>query len=82
MLETTGSSAHRGSIIHDTFLELVKDGVARGEVGDRHDAHTLADIIVGALVGGIVNWTMDSTYALDTGLHGMAVALADLLAVQ
>ena len=35
--------------------------VARGEVGARHDAETLADIIVGALSGGIINWTVDRT---------------------
>ena len=45
----------------------------------RHDAQTLADIIVGALTGGIVNWTVDKTYSLETGLHELAVALADLL---
>jgi AcrR family transcriptional regulator len=79
MLATTGAGIHRGSTIHDTFLELVKDGAARGEVGGGHDPQTLADIVVGALVGGIVNWTMDNSYSLDTGLHNIAVALADLL---
>jgi AcrR family transcriptional regulator len=80
MLATTGAGFQRGSTIHDTFLELLKDGAARGEVGRSHDPQTLADIIVGALVGGIVNWTMDTSYSLDTGLHNIAVALADLLA--
>ena len=39
----------------------------------------MADIIVGALSGGIVNWTVDQTYSLETNLHNLAVALADLL---
>ena len=60
-------------------FELVKEGVARGEVTARHDAQTLADLIVGALTGGIVNWTVDKTYSLETGLHDLGVALADLL---
>ena len=53
--------------------------MARGEVGVRHDAETLADIIVGALSGGIVNWTVDGTYSLEANLHNLGVALAELL---
>jgi AcrR family transcriptional regulator len=79
MLAAAGYGIQRGFAMHDTFLELVKEGVARGEVTARHDAQTLADIIVGALTGGIVNWTVDKTYSLKTGLHDLAVALADLL---
>src|ERR1700728_724564 len=81
MLATTGYSVQRGLNLHDTFAELVKDGVARGEVSARHDAETLADIIVGALSGGIVNWTVDRTYSLETNLHNLGVALAELLSV-
>jgi AcrR family transcriptional regulator len=79
MLATSGYGVQRGFVLHDTFVELVKDGVARGEVTARHDAQTLADIIVSALSAGIVNWTLDSTYSLTTNLHQLAVALADLL---
>ena len=79
MLATSGYGIQRGFNLHDTFVELIKEGVARGEVGARHDAETLADIIVGALSGGIVNWTVDRTYSLETNLHNLGVALAELL---
>ena len=79
MLAISGYSVQRGFNLHETFAELVKEGVARGEVSTRHDAETLADIIVGALTGSIVNWTVDRTYSLETNLHSLAVALADLL---
>jgi AcrR family transcriptional regulator len=79
MLVSSGFGIQRGFALHGTFLDLVKDGVARGEVGTRHDAQTLADIIVGALTGGLLNWTVESTYSLETGLHDIAVALADLM---
>jgi AcrR family transcriptional regulator len=79
MLTTSGYGIQRGFNLHDTFVELVKEGVARGEVSARHDPETLADIIVGALSGGIVNWTVDRTYSLETNLHNLAVALAELL---
>jgi AcrR family transcriptional regulator len=79
MLATSGYGVQRGFNLHETFAELVKEGVARGEVSARHDSETLADIIVGALSGGIMNWTVDQTYSLQTNLHNLGVALADLL---
>jgi AcrR family transcriptional regulator len=79
MLATSGYGVQRGFNLHDTFVELVKEGVSRGEVSTRHDAETLADIIVGALSGGILNWTVDRTYSLQTNLHNLGVALAALL---
>jgi AcrR family transcriptional regulator len=79
MFASTGYGVQRGFGLHDTFLELVKDGVADGDISPRHDPQTLADIIVGALFGGLMNWTADKTYSLMTGLHDMAVALTDLL---
>jgi len=79
MLSAGGYAIQRGFNLHDTFVELVKEGVARGEVSTRHDAETLADIIVGALSGGILNWTEDRTYSLPTNLHNLGVALAELL---
>ena len=79
MLATSGYGVQRGFNLHDTFAELVKEGVARGEVSATHNAETLADIIVGALSGGILNWTVDRTYSLQTNLHNLGVALAELL---
>jgi AcrR family transcriptional regulator len=79
MLAAAGYGIQRGFALHDTFLELVKEGVASGDVSAKHDPQTLADIIVGALTGGIVNWTVDKTYSIESGFHDLAVALADLL---
>ncbi len=79
MLATSGYGIQRGFNLHDTFVELVKEGVSRGEVSARHDPETLADILVGALSGGILNWTVDRTYSLETNLHNLGVALAELL---
>ena len=81
MMAAGGYGIQRGFNLHDTFVELVKEGVARGEVNPRHDAETLADILVGALSGGILNWTLDRTYSLETNLHNLGLALAELLSV-
>ncbi len=79
MFATTGLRLPRGYGLHQTFVELVEDGIARGEVTRKHDPRTLADIIVGALVGGVVSWTTEQSYSLDTGMHDLAGALVDLL---
>jgi AcrR family transcriptional regulator len=79
MLATSGYGVQRGFKLHNTFAELVKDGIARGEVSTRHDVETLADIIVSSLCGGILNWTVDRTYSLETNLHNLGIALAELL---
>jgi AcrR family transcriptional regulator len=82
MLAETGTGADRSSEVYATFLALVKEGVAAGEITERHPPDTLADVVVGSLVGGIVNWSADETYAIGRGLHDVAVALADLLAPE
>ncbi len=79
MMAAADYGAQRGSPFHDTFVELVKDGLARGEIHTRHDPQIVADIIVGALSGALANWRVDTTYSLLTNLHNLGLALADLL---
>jgi AcrR family transcriptional regulator len=82
LVTTMGSGAQRGFGLHDSFVELVKDGVAKGEISSKHDPQILADLIVGGLVVGIVNWTVDKTYSLETGLRDTAAALVELLVAE
>ena len=79
MMAAADYGAQRGSPFHDTFVELVKDGLARGEIHTRHDPQIVADIIVGSLSGALTNWRGDTTYSLETNLHNLGLALADLL---
>jgi AcrR family transcriptional regulator len=76
----TPAGTDRSSELFASFLDLVKTGVARGEVTMRHDPMTLTDIVVGALVSVLMSWSADETYGIRSGLHDVAVALADLLA--
>lgn len=76
--EPGGSTARTGEP-HGSFLRLIKEGVARGEVTDRHDPLTLADIVVGTLVAVLLGWTADAAFGLRSALHDAGVALADLL---
>ena len=79
MMSAAGYGNRRGSRFHETFVELVKEGVSHRQVHVRHDPDIVADIIVGALAGALVNWHVDPTYSLTTNLHHLGVALADLL---
>jgi AcrR family transcriptional regulator len=76
MVGATGYGLPRGSSLHNTFVELIKGGVARGDVSSDLDPQILADIIVGTLSGAIVNWATDATYSLTSNMHDLAVALA------
>lgn len=82
MMATAGHGTHRGSGLHNMFVEIIEGGIARGEVTTRHDPQTLADIIISALSGPIGNWTLDATYPLGTHLDQTARALADLLSLD
>jgi AcrR family transcriptional regulator len=82
MFASTGYGVQRGFGLQETFLELVEDGVARGEFGTKHDPQILADIVVGGLFVAIMNWTTDKTYSLKGGLHQTAVALIDVLSAD
>jgi AcrR family transcriptional regulator len=76
---TAGCAVQPGTGFRGTFLELINEGMARGEVGPRHGAQTLTDIVVAALSCGIVNWAGDRSHSLETNLHELGSALADLL---
>jgi len=79
MLSLTRSGTERSGELYATFLALIKEGVARGEVTTRHDPLTLTDIVVGTLSAVLMNWTADESYSIRSGLHAAAVALTDLL---
>ena len=79
MVNAAGYGVLRGSSMHETFVELVKEGITRAEITVRQDPQILADIIVGALTGAIVNWTADRTYALQSNMHDLGTTLAKLL---
>src|SRR5262249_27444254 len=79
MIGATGYGVPRGSSLHTTFVELMKDGIARGDVVANHDPEILADIIVGTFSGAIVNWATDHTYSLTSNMHDLAATLAQLM---
>lgn len=79
MVNSTGYAVPRGSTLHSSFVQLIKDGVARGDVLADDDPTILADIIVGTLSGAVVNWASDDTYSLTSNMHDLAVSLSKTL---
>lgn len=79
LLGTGGYGLERNTGLHATFLDIVKEGVAAGNFGSHHDPAILADIVSSSFVAAIVNWTMDPTYSLSTGLNESCAALLELL---
>lgn len=59
-------------------LGLVRDGVERGEITTRHAPAVLADLLLGALLLAIANWSSDPAFDLEHELAGAAEALVDL----
>jgi AcrR family transcriptional regulator len=70
----------RLSRLNNMVVELVNDGVERGELTSRHEPQLLADIIVGALTAAMTGWTTGPTDQPTKRLHDLGVALAELLA--
>lgn len=79
MLGTSGYGVERGTNLHDTFLEIIKEGVAAGEFSTLHDPTVLADIVTSGFTAAIVNWTVNPTYSLPAGMTATAEALIQLL---
>ncbi|OWY59755.1 hypothetical protein B7486_72865, partial [cyanobacterium TDX16] len=75
-----GGGTARTAEPYGSFLRLIKEGVARGEVTDRHPPQTLADVVVGTFVAVLLGWAADDGFALRTALHDAGLALEDLLA--
>ena len=57
----------------------VEQGVARGEVSERHRPEVLADLLLGGVTTALTRWCADDGYDLESGLADAARALNDLL---
>ncbi|MCW2750905.1 MAG: transcriptional regulator [Aeromicrobium sp.] len=79
MLGTHGYGVQRGTDLHDAFLEIIKEGVSSGQFATTHDPNVLADVVTSGFVGAIVNWTVNPTYSLSTGMTATAEALVTML---
>jgi AcrR family transcriptional regulator len=73
-----GSEATRRGLLGSAALAFIEQGVARGDVGDRHPPEVLADLLVGALLVALSQWCADPDFDLKHSLGQSARALSDL----
>jgi len=75
-----GSEVVRTRLLGRAALDFVAAADARGEITRRHPPEVLADILLGALMTALANWSADADYALEQELGRSAAALIDLFA--
>lgn len=77
-----GNETVRREILGQAARRFVVAGVERGEITRAHRPEILADILLGALITAIVNWSADASFDIEGELYRTAAALVDLLAPQ
>ena len=70
-----GNEPEQARKLHDGFGALVMDGLAAGDVTDRHSAETLTEMLMGAYYVLMFNWANLEGYPL----HERALETADFL---
>jgi len=79
MLALRASGGHEaGRRIARALRRFVEEGVARGEVTERHAPEVLADLLLGAITTALERWCTDPDYDLTAGLARATRALLDL----
>jgi AcrR family transcriptional regulator len=73
-----GSEATRRGLLGRAALGFIEQGVARGEIDNRHPPEVLADLLVGALLVALSQWCADPDFDLKHSLGQSARALSDL----
>ena len=66
-------------LLHDAFGAIVRDGVAAGDVGHRHDEDTLTELLIGAFYVLMLNWANLENYPLRERALATARLLGDAL---
>jgi len=68
--------------LREAFLDVVRDGVARGEIGTQHDAETQSELIIGAFYSLMFSWTHLEEYPIRERARALALLLGDTLRTQ
>ncbi len=75
----SGSESEQARLLHDAFGAIVRDGVAAGDVGHRHDEDTLTELLIGAFYVLMLNWANLENYPLRERALATARLLGDAL---
>ncbi len=77
-----GNEAEQARQLHDAFGAIIYDGVAAGDLSDRHDPETLTEMLMGAFYVLMFNWANVDGYPLRERALATARFLADVMTLQ
>lgn len=75
----SASESEQARLLHDAFGAIVRDGVAAGDVGLRHDEDTLTELLIGAFYVLMLNFANLEGYPLRERATATARLLGDAL---
>lgn len=78
-LSSDGDRPGRARRLREVFLDVVRDGVARGEVNTRHEIETQSDLIIGAFYSLMFSWTNLESYPIRRRARALARLLGETL---
>jgi AcrR family transcriptional regulator len=74
--------SEQARMLHDAFGAIVADGVAAGDITDRHAAETLTEMLMGAYYVLMFNWANFEGYPLHERALETAAFLVDAMAMD
>lgn len=78
----TGPDRHRFVLMHHAFVELIQEGVARGEVRDDIRPGRLAHYITGVYMYELLGWLANPNYGVEVELREAATFLEGALLIS
>ena len=75
--QVEGSGPERGRQLHEAWEALLRDGVERGDVGDRYSIDFLTEMAVASFGGVATSWATQPGYPLRERLRECAALLGD-----
>jgi AcrR family transcriptional regulator len=76
----SGADRDQARLLHDAFGQLVRAGIAAGDIDDRYSADTLTEMIMGAFYALMFNWAHLEGYPLRRQARAAAGFLGDAFA--
>jgi AcrR family transcriptional regulator len=81
-IHESGTEPDQARRLHAAFGALVRDGLAAGDVTERHTPETLTEMVMGAYYALMFNWANLDAYPIHEQARAAARFLADALASE
>ena len=78
----TGTEGEQARLLHDAFGAIIRDGVASGDVSDRHDPDALTETLMGGFYALMFNWANLDDYPIRRRALAMGRFIADAISTD